>query len=124
MIAMTTIAPITIQSHGTVLVVVVVVEVSGFVVVFSDDVTEPVFGVVTVPLVVEPLVAGPVVVVVVLEPAVVPAVCAYAIAGATTRNRARSIRLSRKIGRMWFSLGLRQCRPSLPRKTASENQAP
>jgi hypothetical protein len=86
MIAITTIAPTTIQSHGTVLVVVVV-EVLGL------------GAVAVLPPVVEPLVAGPVVVVVV-EPDVVPADCANVIAGATNRNSATSMRLSRKIRRM------------------------
>jgi hypothetical protein len=76
MIAITTIAPTTIHSHGTVLVVVlvVVVDESGLVAV----------------------------VVVVLEPAALPAVCAYVIAGAIARNSASRMKLSRKIGRMWF----------------------
>jgi hypothetical protein len=88
MIAITTIAPTTIQSHGTVLVVVVVELLA-------------LGAVIVLPPVVEPLVAGPVVVVVV-EPDVVPADCANVIAGATSRNSASSMRLSRKIGRMWF----------------------
>jgi hypothetical protein len=105
-IAITTIAPTTIQSQGTELVVVlvVVVDVSGFVVV----VDEPVFAfgaVIVLPPVVEPPVAGWVVVVVVLEPDVVPADCANVIAGATSRNSASNIRLSRKIGRMVSPLG-------------------
>jgi hypothetical protein len=98
MIAMTTIAPTTIQSHGTVLdvVVVVVVDELGFVVVADDE-----FGAVIVPDD-EPVVDGPVVVVV-LEPDVVPADCASVIAGAIARNSASRMRLSRKIGRMWCS---------------------
>jgi hypothetical protein len=102
MIAMTTIAPTTIQSHGTVLVVVVVVvDESGFVAVVEDPALA-LGAVAAAPPVVEPFVAGPVVVDVVDEPAAVPAVCAYVIAGAMARNSARSMRLSRKIGRMWF----------------------
>jgi hypothetical protein len=92
MTPITTIAPTTIQSHGTLLVVVLVVVVVPLEVVLLSVV-------VAVP-VVEPLVAGPVVVVVV-EP-LVPAACAKVITGAMARKRASSIRLRRKIGRMCF----------------------
>jgi hypothetical protein len=101
MIPITTIAPTTIQSHGTLLVVVlVVVVVPSEFVVLSVVVAEPAFGAVADPPVVEPFVAGPVVVVVV-EP-LVPAACAKVITGAMARKRASSIRLRRKIGRMCF----------------------
>src|SRR5580658_818576 len=95
-IATMTTAPTTIHSHGTVLVVVVVVVVPSVVVDLS--VVAP--GTVTV---VEPPVAGPVVVVVVEFVFDVPVVCASVIVGAIARKRARRMRLSRKIGRIGFS---------------------
>jgi hypothetical protein len=103
MIAITTTAPTMIQSHGTELVVVLVVVVDelGFVALVDDPVLA-LGPVIEFPPVVEPLLAGPVVVVVVLEPDVVPADCANVIAGATSRNSASNIRLSLKIGRMSF----------------------
>jgi hypothetical protein len=89
-IATTTTAPTTIHSHGTVLVVEVVVDLS--------VVLEPATGAVTV-------VEGPFDVVVVEFVFVVPVVCASVIAGAMARNSARRMKLSRKIGRMGFLLG-------------------
>jgi len=83
-----------IHSHGTVVVVVlVVVDVSGLVDVDEDPVL-------ALGADAEPPLVGPVVVVVVDDPDEVPAACAYVIAGATARNSASSSRLSRKIGRM------------------------
>jgi len=76
-----------IQVHGTVFVVVVVEVEESPVVVFGAVADEP-------------PAAGPVVVVVVLELPAPPAVCAKAITGAVARNRAMSMRLSRRIGRM------------------------
>jgi hypothetical protein len=76
-----------IQVHGTVFVVVVVVVEESPVVVFGAVADEP-------------PAAGPVVVDVVLELPAAPAVCAKAIAGAVARNRAMSMRLSRRIERM------------------------
>jgi hypothetical protein len=102
MIAMTTTAPTTIQSHGTLLVVVVVVVVAPLLLVLLSVVDDvPPAGAAAVPPLVDPLAAGPLDVVVVLDP-LVPADCAKDIAGATTRKSARSMRLSRKIGRIGF----------------------
>jgi hypothetical protein len=92
--AMSTIAPTAIQSHGIEVVVVSVV------VVLSVDVFVPLFGAVFV-VELPPVVAGPVVVVVVLDP-VVPLDCASDIAGAIARKSARRMRLSLKIGRIRF----------------------
>lgn len=111
--AMSTIAPTAIHSHGTLLVVVVVV-VPFVVVDLSVVVAELPLGAVIV--VEPPLVAGPVVVVVVLEPDVL-LVCAKVIAGATARNSANKIRLSRKIGRISvLPLGIRWSYALLPTK--------
>jgi hypothetical protein len=96
-IATITTAPTTIQSHGIVLVVVVVVVVPSVVVDLST--VEPA-GAVTV---VEPPAAGPLLVVVVELVFDVPVVCANVIAGAMARNKARRMKLSRKIGRIGFS---------------------
>jgi hypothetical protein len=100
MSAITMIAPTMIHVHGTVLVVVVVVVVdeSGPVD-FCVVVADPVFGAAAELL----PAAGPLCVVVVLEPLVVPAVCAKVIAGAIARNSASRMKLSRKIDRMWVS---------------------
>jgi hypothetical protein len=78
-----------IQVHGTVFVMVVVVVV-------VEESPVVVFGAVAD----EPPAAGPVVVDVVLELPAAPAVCAKAIAGAVARNRAMSMRLSRRIEHM------------------------
>jgi hypothetical protein len=88
-IAIKTMAPIAIQSHGTLLVLVSVV------VDFSVVVPVEAFGAVADE---PPVVAGPVVVVV--DWPLLFVVCASVIAGAMARNSANSIRLSRKIGRM------------------------
>jgi hypothetical protein len=114
-IPMITIAPTTIQSHGMLLVEVDVVVVPSVLVDLSVVVAEPAFGAVAAP----PVVAGPVVVVV-LEPDV-PVVCAKVIAGAMTRKSARSIKLRRKIGRMCFLPRMWATDVPFPRKTESEN---
>jgi hypothetical protein len=90
MMPTTTTAPMTIQSHGTFdVVVLVVVEefVSGLVAVLSVVVAEPPAGA----LLLEAPGADPLVVVVV--PLVVD--CARVIAGATIRKSARSMKLKR-----------------------------
>jgi hypothetical protein len=120
MIATMTIAPPIIHVHGTVLVVlvVVVVDISGLVVVFSVVVAEPAFGAAAELL----PAAGPLDVVVVLDPLVVPAVCAKVTTGARARNTASKMKIGRQIGRIWSSPVEPCCRTdSLPRKTHSKN---